>query len=56
MQIRTEEYKVTEDDITLRLKSDSALRSVARRRLVLTENPSACPAVDCKLCESGIAL
>jgi hypothetical protein len=31
------------------------LRSVARRRLVETENPSARAAVDCKLCKSAIA-
>jgi hypothetical protein len=28
-----------------------ALRSVARRRLVERENPSACATVDCKLCK-----
>jgi hypothetical protein len=32
------------------------LRSVARRRLVKTENPSACAAVNWKLCKSAIAL
>jgi hypothetical protein len=32
------------------------LRSVARRRLVKTENPSVCATVDWKLCKSAIAL
>jgi hypothetical protein len=32
------------------------LRSVARRRLVETEKPSACETVNCKLCKSAIAL
>jgi hypothetical protein len=34
----------------------SVLRSVARRRLVKTDNPSACATVKCKLCKSAIAL
>jgi hypothetical protein len=33
----------------------SVLRSVARRRLVKTENPSACAKVNCKVCNSAIA-
>jgi hypothetical protein len=33
-----------------------ALRSVARRRLVKTENPSARGTVNCKVCKSAIAL
>jgi hypothetical protein len=32
------------------------LRSVARRRLVETANPSACARVNCKLCKSAISL
>jgi hypothetical protein len=32
---------VIQDEITRRLHSDSVLRSVARRRLVETENPGA---------------
>jgi hypothetical protein len=32
------------------------LRSVARRRLVETENPSACETVNCKLYKSAIPL
>jgi hypothetical protein len=32
------------------------LRSVARRRLVKTENSSACATVNCKLCKSVIGL
>jgi hypothetical protein len=32
------------------------LRSVARIRLVDTENPSACAAVNLKVCKSAIAL
>jgi hypothetical protein len=32
------------------------LTSIARRRLVETENPSACAAVNCKFCKSAIAL
>jgi hypothetical protein len=32
------------------------LRSVARIRLLETENPSACATVNWKLCKSGIAL
>jgi hypothetical protein len=31
-----------------------ASRSVARRRLVETENPSACATVDCKVCKREI--
>jgi hypothetical protein len=34
----------------------SVLRSVARRRLVETENPSACETVGWKVCKSAIAL
>jgi hypothetical protein len=34
----------------------SVLRSVARRRLVETESPSACATLNCKLCETAIAL
>jgi hypothetical protein len=34
----------------------SVVRPVARRRLVETENPSACATVDCKVCEIAIAL
>jgi hypothetical protein len=33
-----------------------ASRSVLRRRLVETKNPSACATVDSKLCKSAIAL
>jgi hypothetical protein len=32
------------------------VRPVARRRLVETENPSACAKVDCKVCGIAIAL
>jgi hypothetical protein len=32
------------------------LRFVARRRLVETEDPSACATVNCKSCKSAIAL
>jgi hypothetical protein len=31
-------------------------KSVARKRLVKTENPSACATVNCKVCKSAIAL
>jgi hypothetical protein len=34
----------------------SVLRSVARRRLVETENPSACATVNWNVCKSAIAL
>jgi hypothetical protein len=34
----------------------SVLRSVARRRLVKTESPSACATVNWKVCKSAIAL
>jgi hypothetical protein len=34
----------------------SVLRSVARRRLVETENPRVCATVNCRLCKSAIAL
>jgi hypothetical protein len=34
----------------------SVLRSVARRRLVETGNPSACAVVNWKVCKSAIAL
>jgi hypothetical protein len=51
---------VIEDEITRRLNSDFKcqflLRSVARRRLVETENPCACVTVNCNLCESVIML
>jgi hypothetical protein len=40
---------VIEDEIARRL-------SVARRRLVKTDNPSACATVNWKLCKSAIAL
>jgi hypothetical protein len=61
VQIRTEEYRVTEDEIARRFHSDfevlvSALRSLARRRLVETENPSAYVTVNWKVCNSAIAL
>jgi hypothetical protein len=51
---------VIEDEITRRLHSELkrsfVLRSVARRRLVKTENPSACATVNWKLCKSVIEL
>jgi hypothetical protein len=34
----------------------SVLRSVARRRLVETGNPSMCTTVNCKVCKSATAL
>jgi hypothetical protein len=34
----------------------SVLRSVARRRLIESENPSACATVNWKVCKSAIAL
>jgi hypothetical protein len=34
----------------------SVLRSVARRRLVETENPGACTTVNWKVCKSAISL
>jgi hypothetical protein len=34
----------------------SVLRSVARRRLVETENPSACATVNLNVCKSAIVL
>jgi hypothetical protein len=50
---------VIEDKITRKLHSDEViafvLRSIARRRLVKTENPSAC-AVNWKVCKLAIAL
>jgi hypothetical protein len=55
---RTEEYKVTEGKKTsYRFEMIvSELRSVARRRLVETENPRACATVDWKVCQSATAL
>jgi hypothetical protein len=50
---------VIEDEITRKRHSDvkvSVLRWIARRRLVKTENPSACATVNCKLCKSATAL
>jgi hypothetical protein len=51
---------VNEEEMARELHSDlklvSVLRSVARRRLMETENPSACATVNCKLCKSAIAL
>jgi hypothetical protein len=34
----------------------SVLRSVARRRVVKTDNPNACATVNWKVCKSAIAL
>jgi hypothetical protein len=34
----------------------TVVKSVARTRLVKTENPSVCVTMNCKLCRSGIAL
>jgi hypothetical protein len=52
--------RVIEQETARKLHSDlklvSVLRSGARRRLVETENPSACAPVRCKLCKSAIAL
>jgi hypothetical protein len=51
---------VIEDEMARRLHSDFVLiyelRSITRRRLVETENPSACAKMNCKLCKSAIAL
>jgi hypothetical protein len=47
---------VIENEIKRRLHSDSVLRTVARRRLVKTENPSARLTVNCKQYKSAIAL
>jgi hypothetical protein len=49
---------VIEDEIARRLHSDlkCVLRSIARRRLVKTGNPSACAAVNWKVCRSAIAV
>jgi hypothetical protein len=33
--------------------SETVFRFVARRRLVETDNPSGCVAVNCKLCKSA---
>jgi hypothetical protein len=57
---RLVEYRVIEDEIKRRLncyfKLVSVMRSVARRRLVETENPSARATVNCKVCKIAIAL
>jgi hypothetical protein len=49
----TEECRVTEEEITRILHRFellvSVLRSVARRRLLMTENPIACANVKCKI-------
>jgi hypothetical protein len=52
---------VIEQDRAIRHHSDfevlvSALRSVARIRLVKMENPSECATVNCKVCRTAIAL
>jgi hypothetical protein len=48
---------VIEDEIARRFEVlISVLRSVARRRLLKTENPSACATVNWKVCKSAIAL
>jgi hypothetical protein len=58
VQIRTEEYEVTKDKKTSYSFEVlvSVLRSVARRRLAETENPSACATMKWKFCKSAIAL
>jgi outer membrane lipopolysaccharide assembly protein LptE/RlpB len=58
VQIKTEEYRVIEDEMSSRLHEMlvSVLRSVARRRLTKTENPSARAPVNCKVCRIAIAL
>jgi hypothetical protein len=53
--------RVIEQEMARRLHSDlkwyvSVLISVARRRLVETENPSACATESCKVCRSAEAL
>jgi hypothetical protein len=52
--------RTIEQEIARRLDSIrvllSVLRSVARRWLVVPENPSACTTANCKLCKSAIAL
>jgi hypothetical protein len=49
---------VIEDEIARRLHKVliSVFRSVARRRLVETDDPGACTTVDWKVCKSAIAL
>jgi hypothetical protein len=52
---------VIEEEMERRLHSDlevlvSVLRSVARRRLVKVENPSACATVNLKVCKYAIAV
>jgi hypothetical protein len=48
---------VIEEEVTGRILSDlvTVVRSVARRRLVETENPSVCATVDCEVCGIAIA-
>jgi hypothetical protein len=44
------------DDLEKRKFLTRASRSIAGRRLVEQENPSACATVDCKVCKRNIAL
>jgi hypothetical protein len=48
--------KKWQDDFIVIWSASSVLRSVARRRLVKTEDPSACARVNWKVCKSAIAL
>jgi hypothetical protein len=47
---------VTEDETARVEILVSVLRSIARRRLVTTANPSACTTLNWKVCKSAIAL
>jgi hypothetical protein len=49
-------HSIPPHSVSLSESDYSVLRSVARRRLVKTENPSACATVNWKMCRISIAL
>jgi hypothetical protein len=48
--------RLCQEDFVCELKLGETDKSVARIRLVKTENPSVCATVNCKVCRTAIAL